>query len=340
MMKTRAVLPTILVFIVAVMLTAAPAFTQQTTGVPGSPGATTTIDGKQLPPPPPKFGGVIKETARGFEDLVAATRRAAQGRAQRAAHHDRRPGLWRQRHVRRRHPDAGAGPDREGGAALHAVQLHRAVLADAGGADHRPQPPLRGLRRDHGAVDGLSRAMTRSSVPRTRPSAGSSRTTAMPRRGSARTTTRRASSTAWRAPSTNGRRGWASTTSTASWAARPTSGRLTCSGTHPDLSVGRQARLQPHHRHGGRGDQRTCTGSTRRRPTSRSSSITFPAAAHSPHHPKKEWIDKFKGKFDMGWNVLREQIFANQKRLGVIPANAKLTDWPDEPAEVGNPVGG
>ena len=35
----------------------------QTTGVPGSPGATTTIDGKQLPPPPPKFGGVIKGNA-------------------------------------------------------------------------------------------------------------------------------------------------------------------------------------------------------------------------------------------------------------------------------------
>ena len=40
-----------------------PTFAQQTTGVPGSPGATTTIDGKQLPPPDPKFGGVIKENA-------------------------------------------------------------------------------------------------------------------------------------------------------------------------------------------------------------------------------------------------------------------------------------
>ncbi|HXQ07613.1 MAG TPA: arylsulfatase, partial [Bradyrhizobium sp.] len=37
---------------------------QQITGVPGSPGATTTIDGKQLPPEPPKFGGVIKEDAK------------------------------------------------------------------------------------------------------------------------------------------------------------------------------------------------------------------------------------------------------------------------------------
>jgi arylsulfatase len=54
-----------------------------------------------------------------------------------------------------------------------------------------------------------------------------------------------------------------------------------------------------------------------------------PGGSHSPHQPTKEWIDKFKGKFDMGWNAMREQIFANQKRLGVIPADARLTEWPD-----------
>jgi arylsulfatase A-like enzyme len=54
-----------------------------------------------------------------------------------------------------------------------------------------------------------------------------------------------------------------------------------------------------------------------------------PGGSHSPHNPTKEWVEKFKGKFDMGWNAMREQIFANQKRLGVIPANAKLTEWPD-----------
>src|SRR5215468_9912110 len=55
-----------------------------------------------------------------------------------------------------------------------------------------------------------------------------------------------------------------------------------------------------------------------------------PGATHAPHQPKPEWIAKFKGKFDMGWNVMREQIFANQKRLGVIPANTRLTPWPDD----------
>ena len=44
-----------------------------------------------------------------------------------------------------------------------------------------------------------------------------------------------------------------------------------------------------------------------------------PGATHAPHQPTQEWIEKFKGKFDMGWNVLRDEIFANQKRLGVSP---------------------
>ena len=54
-----------------------------------------------------------------------------------------------------------------------------------------------------------------------------------------------------------------------------------------------------------------------------------PGGTHAPHHPTPEWIAKMKGKFDMGWNELREQIFANQKKLGVIPANTQLTPWPD-----------
>src|SRR6266481_3068606 len=50
-----------------------------------------------------------------------------------------------------------------------------------------------------------------------------------------------------------------------------------------------------------------------------------PGAAHAPHQVPKEWIDKYKGKFDQGWDRLREEIFARQKELGVIPANAELT---------------
>ena len=57
-----------------------------------------------------------------------------------------------------------------------------------------------------------------------------------------------------------------------------------------------------------------------------------PGATHAPHHPTPEWIEKISKMhlFDDGWHKLRETIFANQKKLGVIPADAKLTPWPEE----------
>jgi arylsulfatase A-like enzyme len=57
-----------------------------------------------------------------------------------------------------------------------------------------------------------------------------------------------------------------------------------------------------------------------------------PGATHAPHHPTPEWIKKISDMhlFDKGWNALRDQIFANQKRLGVIPQDAKLTPWPHD----------
>jgi len=56
-----------------------------------------------------------------------------------------------------------------------------------------------------------------------------------------------------------------------------------------------------------------------------------PGGTHAPHHPTPEWIDKISALhlFDKGWNALRDEIFANQKRLGVIPQDARLTPWPD-----------
>ncbi|MBD2495217.1 arylsulfatase [Nostoc sp. FACHB-280] len=53
-------------------------------------------------------------------------------------------------------------------------------------------------------------------------------------------------------------------------------------------------------------------------------------ATHAPHHAPKEWIDKYKGKFDQGWDKLRQETFARQKQQGVIPANAQLTTRPQE----------
>src|SRR5439155_10455063 len=50
-----------------------------------------------------------------------------------------------------------------------------------------------------------------------------------------------------------------------------------------------------------------------------------PGATHAPHMAPKEWIDKFKGQFDMGWDRYREMTLERQKKLGVVPADTKLT---------------
>lgn len=62
-------------------------------------------------------------------------------------------------------------------------------------------------------------------------------------------------------------------------------------------------------------------------------------AQHAPHHVPKEWADKYKGQFDEGWDAYREKVFANQKQLGLVPLNAKLSrhdpdvqDWGKLPA--------
>jgi arylsulfatase A-like enzyme len=55
-----------------------------------------------------------------------------------------------------------------------------------------------------------------------------------------------------------------------------------------------------------------------------------PGATHAPHHVPKEWADKYSGKFDLGWDKLREETFARQKQLGVIPPEAELTKRPSQ----------
>ena len=66
-----------------------------------------------------------------------------------------------------------------------------------------------------------------------------------------------------------------------------------------------------------------------------------PGATHAPHHVPKEWSDKYKGKFNAGWDKLRQETLARQKKLGVIPEDAVLTTrhkeipaWDDMPARL------
>jgi arylsulfatase A-like enzyme len=55
-----------------------------------------------------------------------------------------------------------------------------------------------------------------------------------------------------------------------------------------------------------------------------------PGATHAPHHVPLEWADRYRGQFDDGWDVQRERTFAQQKQMGVIPADAELTERPAE----------
>ena len=130
---------------------------QENQSAPGAPDATINIEGGQLPPPPPKFNGIIKESSSESTPW------------------------WPSRVV----PPKGAPnvllilTDDQGygvygtfggviptptmddiaaqGPALHAISFHRALLAHACRADHRPQPPFGGLRRGERRLDRLSR---------------------------------------------------------------------------------------------------------------------------------------------------------------------------------------
>lgn len=55
-----------------------------------------------------------------------------------------------------------------------------------------------------------------------------------------------------------------------------------------------------------------------------------PGATHAPHHAPKEWIDKYKGKFDQGWDKVREETLARQKELGIVPADTRLAPKPKD----------
>ena len=187
--------------------------------------------GKQLPPPDPKFGGVIKDGALQSKPWWAPRIVPPKGAPNVLLIMTDDAGFGVPGTFGGVIPDADDGPHRQGRPALQPDLLHRAVLADARGADHRAQPPFGRLRRDLGAGDRLPRLQQHHREGQGDDRPHPARTTATPRRGSARTTTRRRSRRARSGRSTSGRSAWASSISTASSAATPTSGSRTCSAT-------------------------------------------------------------------------------------------------------------
>ena len=93
------------------------------------------------------------------------------------------------------------------------------------------------------------------------------------------------------------------------------------SQTEPDKTPEEGYHLTPDLVEKGQGDDRRFQAGRAR--TNRSSCISAPGAMHAPHHVPKEWADKYKGKFDAGWDAYREKVFAKQKKLGIIPAQTE-----------------
>ena len=312
-------------------LAATPATAQQVTGTLGSPSATTTLSGKQLPPPDPKFGGVIKEKASESKAVVGAARRAAEGRAQRAAHHDRRQRVRRAGHLRRRRSDSGDGSHREGRAALHELPLDVAVLAVARGVDHRTQPPRRRLRRGGRGRDGIPGYD--SVIRKENGTIGA----ILKGNGYA---------TSWFGKNHN--TPFYQATAAGPFDQWPVGMGFEyfygfvggdTSQWQPDL-FRNTTPIYPFQGNPGwnlttaMADEAIHYMRELKEVAPDKPFLVYyvPGGTHSPHHPTPEWIKKISDMhlFDGGWNKVRETIFANQKRLGIMPANAQLTPWPKD----------
>ena len=282
----------------------------------GSPDATTTIDGKQLPPPPPQFGGVIKETAEEFDALVAAPRRAAKGA----------------RHVLLIMTDdqgygvsgtfGGVIPtpalDRVAKAGLRYTQFHSTALCS-------PTRAALITGRNHHEVGFGVIAELSTGYPGYDAYIGSeSATIGRILRGNGYATSwfgknHNTPSTQYAGPYDQWPSGmgfeyfygfmggesdqWTpylfrDHTQIFPWVDKPGYNLIT---DMADEAITHMRKL-------------SVTA-----PEQPFFVYYVPGGSHSPHQPTQEWIDKFKGKFDMGWNEMREQIFANQKRSASSP---------------------
>ncbi len=252
---------------------------------------------------------------------------AAAGRAQRADHPDRRRRLRLVQRLRRALPDAERGEAGGGRPEVQPLPHHRAVLADAAGAADRPQPPLRRHGRHH--RDRHRRAGLQLGAAQHHVAARADAQAQRLLHGAVRQVPRGAgvADEPGRAVRrlAHGRRRLRVLLRLHRRRGQP---------VVPDALRGHHAgRAEEDARrglplHGGHDRQGHQPGSASRRrscPTSRSSSTSRPAPPTRPHHVPKEWADKYKGKFDQGWDKLREETFARQKKLGVIPADCQLT---------------
>ena len=320
----------------AVMAVAPSARTQQINGTPGSPDATQVINGNQIPAPPLPFGGVIKESVKDSKPywpppvvppkgapniLLIMTDDQGYGISSTFGGVIPTPAMDRVAKAGLRytqfHSTALCSPTR---AALITGRNHHSVGTGVVGELATGYP-------GYDSIIGLERA-TIGEILKENGYATSWF-------GKEHNTPSFQYSIA--GPYDQWPSGWASSISTGSWAARPTSGRLIFSRItrrfipwigHPGYNLttdmADEAVKYLHSMNAVAPDKPFFL-------------YYVPGGTHSPHQPTKEWIDKIHAMhlFDGGWEKLRDTIFANQKKLGVIPPDTQLTPWPDGQAEFG-----
>ena len=154
-MKAAKLVFAIMISVVALAFFASYCIAQQVTGELGSPSATTTISGKQLPPPDPKFGGVIKEKASESKAWWPPRVVPPKGAPNVLLIMTDDVGFGAPGTFGGVVPDTGTGSHRQERAALHEFPLHVALLTDAGGDYHGTQPSLGGLRGGRRNSDGV-----------------------------------------------------------------------------------------------------------------------------------------------------------------------------------------
>ena len=321
----------LVVFLLSITTLSGPTSAQVVTGELGAPGATTTIDGKQIPPPPAVFGGEIKEKASKSKTLVGSARGAPKGAPNVLLIMTDDVGFGAPGTFGGVIPDSRPRPHRRTGIALHQFPFHRALLADARGHHHGPQPSFGGDRRSRRNSDGLSGYD--SIIPIDKGTVG----TILKANGFA---------TSWFGKNHN-------TPSYQSSQAGPFEQWPNGMGFEYFYGFvgGDASQWQPNlyrnttaiYPFQGNPDWNLTTAmadeaiqhmKTLKEVAPEKPFFVYyvPGGTHAPHHPTPEWIKKIGDMhlFDQGWNRLRETIFANQKRLGIMPDYAKLTPWPKE----------
>ena len=318
-------------FSMAVAMGVKPARAQQVAGVLGSPGATTTIDGKQLPPPPPKFGGVIKENAMQSKAWWAPRVVPPKGA----------PNV-----LLIMTDDSGYGvPSTFGGViptpaldriaktGLRYTQMHSTALCSP------TRAALITGRNHHSAGFGVVSEQStgfpgyNSIIPKDKATIG-------------RILKEHGYATSWFGKNHN----------TPAFAASQV-------GPFDQWPIGMgfeyfygfvggdTNQWQPNlfrnttqiYPFEGKPGWNLTTGMAddaidwmnridQIDPSKPFFCYYVPGGTHAPHHPTPEWIQKIRDMrlFDEGWNKLRDTIFAKQKALGVIPPDAKMTAWPKE----------